>query len=139
MLRVEGRIANHDREFEGAIEINTETGLIEQVGPRTGNSDLDLRGQIIFPGFGDLHIHAREDASQSQVYQENFATVSAAAIHGGVTHVADMPNNPVAPVDDASYAQIFSFHPCFPFDFVCFCFGLFPFLYFLVLCFTLVR
>ena len=36
MLRVEGRIANHDREFEGAIEINTKTGLIEQVGPATG-------------------------------------------------------------------------------------------------------
>jgi dihydroorotase len=105
MLRVEGRIANHDREFEGAIEINTETGLIEKVGPATGNSDLDLRGQIILPGFGDLHIHAREDASQSQVYIEDFATVSAAAIHGGVTHVADMPNNPVAPVDDAKYAE----------------------------------
>jgi len=105
MLRVEGRIANHDREFDGAIEINTETGLIEHVGPRTGKSDLDLSGQIIFPGFGDLHIHAREDASRSQVYQEDFATVSAAAIHGGVTHVADMPNNLQAPVDDAKYAE----------------------------------
>jgi dihydroorotase len=105
MLRVEGRIANHDREFEGAIEINTESGLIEQVGAASGKSDLDLRGQIIFPGFGDLHIHAREDASQSQVYQEDFATISAAAIHGGVTHVADMPNNPVAPVDNARYAE----------------------------------
>lgn len=105
LLRVEGRIANHDREFEGAIEINTVTGLIENVGPRTGNSDLDLDGQIIFPGFGDLHIHAREDASQSQTYKENFATISAASIHGGVTHVADMPNNPRAPVDDESYAE----------------------------------
>jgi len=105
MLRVEGKIVNHDREFEGAIEINTETGLIERVGPKTGKSDLDLHGQIIFPGFGDLHIHAREDASQSQVYQEDFATVSAAAIHGGVTHVADMPNNPQAPVDDARYVE----------------------------------
>jgi dihydroorotase len=105
MLRLEGRIANHDREFEGAIEINTETGLIEHVGPRTGRSDLDLDGQIIFPGFGDLHIHAREDVSQSQVYKEDFATISAASIHGGVTHVADMPNNPVAPVDDARYAE----------------------------------
>jgi dihydroorotase len=104
-LRVEGRIANHDSEFEGAIEINTQTGLIEHVGPKTGNSDLDLDGQTIFPGFGDLHIHAREDASQLQVYQEDFATVSSASIHGGVTHVADMPNNPRAPVDDASYAE----------------------------------
>ncbi len=105
MLRLEGRVANHDGEFEAAIEINTQTGLIEHVGPPTGRSDLDLRGQIIFPGFGDIHIHAREDASQSQVYKEDFATVSAAAIHGGVTQVADMPNNPVAPVDEQRYAE----------------------------------
>jgi dihydroorotase len=105
MLRLEGIIANHDREFEGAVEINTETGLIEHVGPRTGKSDLDLGGQIIFPGFGDLHIHAREDVSKSQIYKEDFATVSAAAIHGGVTHVADMPNNLIAPVDDERYVE----------------------------------
>jgi dihydroorotase len=105
MLRLEGRIVNHDREFEGAIEVNTETGLIEHVGPVTGRSDLDLKGQMIFPGFGDLHIHAREDVSGSQAYKEDFATISAASIHGGVTHVADMPNNPVAPVDDARYAE----------------------------------
>ena len=105
MLRLEGRFANHGGEFDAAIEINTETGLIESVGPTAGRSDLDLRGQIVFPGFGDIHIHAREDASQTQVYKEDFASVSAAAIHGGVTQVADMPNNPVAPVDEQRYAQ----------------------------------
>jgi dihydroorotase len=104
MLRLEGRIANHNAEFDGAVEIDTDTGLIVHVGPKLGRSDLDLEGQIIFPGFGDLHIHARDDVSKSQVYKEDFSTVSAAAIHGGVTHVADMPNNPVAPVDDARYA-----------------------------------
>ena len=104
MLRVEGRIANHDREFDGAIEINTDTGLIESVGPCTGQSDIDLSGCIIFPGFGDIHIHAREDAGGSQTYKEDFTTISAAAIHGGVVQVADMPNNPVAPIDDASYS-----------------------------------
>src|ERR1700761_5068403 len=98
MLRLEGLIANHDRVFEGAVEINSETGLIERVGERTGKSDLDLSGQIIFPGFGDIHIHARDDVSKSQIYKEDFETVSAASIHGGVTQVADMPNNPVAPV-----------------------------------------
>src|SRR5205807_10145496 len=38
-----------------------------------------------------------------QNYKETFATAAAAALHGGVVHVADMPNNPIAPVDDASY------------------------------------
>jgi dihydroorotase len=104
MLRVEGRIANHDREFDGAIEIDTDTGLIQSIGPCTGQSDLDLSGCIIFPGFGDIHIHAREDAGGSQTYKEDFTTISAAAIHGGVVQVADMPNNPVAPIDDGSYS-----------------------------------
>jgi dihydroorotase len=103
MLRLEGRIANHDGVFDGAIEIDTKTGLITNVGPKTGASDLDLGDAILFPGFGDLHIHARDDVSQTQVYKEDFATISAASIHGGVTHVADMPNNPFAPVDDARY------------------------------------
>jgi dihydroorotase len=102
-LRVEGHIVNHDCEFEGAVEVDTETGLITHVGAACGKSDLDLHGCILFPGFGDLHIHAREDVSGEQNYKEDFATISAAAIHGGVTHVADMPNNPIAPVDDAKY------------------------------------
>jgi dihydroorotase len=104
MLRVEGRIANHDGEFDGAIEIDTATGLISSVGSVEGRSDLDTNGCIIFPGFGDLHVHAREDVSGRETYKESFATATAAALHGGLTHFADMPNNPVAPVDDASYA-----------------------------------
>jgi dihydroorotase len=104
MLRVEGTIANHDHVFEGAIEIDTSTGLIVHVGEKTGKSDIDTSGAIIFPGFGDIHIHAREDVSGLQSYKEDFATASDAALHGGVTHVADMPNNPIAPVDDERYA-----------------------------------
>src|SRR6201992_2810265 len=92
MLRVEGRIVNHDAEFDGAVEINTETGLIEHIGPKEGRSDVDAGGCLIFPGFGDIHIHAREDASGTQVYKEDFATTSDAAIHGGEAHVADMPD-----------------------------------------------
>jgi len=104
MLRVEGRIANEDAEFDGAVEIDQGTGLIARVGPREGRSDLDTDGCVIFAGFGDLHVHAREDVSGREMYKEDFASASAAAIHGGVTHFADMPNNPVAPIDDASYA-----------------------------------
>jgi dihydroorotase len=105
ILRLEGRLANHDREFDGAVEIDTSTGLITRVGPVMGVSDLDLRGCIVFPGFGDIHIHAREDASGLQCYKEDFVSASASAVQGGVTHVADMPNNPVAPVDDARYVE----------------------------------
>ncbi len=103
VLRVEGTLVNHDWVTEGALEIDLASGLITATGPKTGHSDLDTTGCLIFPGFGDVHIHAREDVSGTQNYKEDFASASAAAVHGGVTHVADMPNNPTAPVDDARY------------------------------------
>jgi dihydroorotase len=104
-LHIEGRIANHNGEFDGAVEIDTATGLIVTVGPKTGKSDVDTTGCLIFPGFGDIHIHAREDAGGTQSYKEDFKTAGEAAVQGGVVQVADMPNNPVAPVDDERYAQ----------------------------------
>jgi dihydroorotase len=102
-LSIEGKIINHDGEAQGRVEINTETGLIEKVGLTTGTADIVLKDELIFPGFGDIHVHAREDVSGKQNYKEDFATASAAAINGGVTHFADMPNNPVAPIDDEKY------------------------------------
>lgn len=103
-LRLEGTLVNYDRVFEGAVEIDLATGLIAEIGPATGRSDVDCSGCLIFPGFGDIHIHAREDVSGAQSYKEDFRTASAAAVHGGVVQVVDMPNNPVAPVDDVRYA-----------------------------------
>lgn len=103
MLRIEGTIVNHDRVFHGAVEIDEATGLITSVGEATGRSDLDTTGCLIFPGFGDVHIHAREDSSGLESYKEDFTTVGQASLQGGVTHVADMPNNRIAPVDDARY------------------------------------
>src|SRR5690606_10273907 len=49
------------------------------------------------------HIHAREDVSGKNNYKETFVTASSAAINGGVVHCCDMPNNPIAPIDDATY------------------------------------
>jgi dihydroorotase len=53
---------------------------------------------------GDIHIHARDDVSEKETYKEDFCSAARAAMHGGVVHVADMPNNPSAPIDDASYS-----------------------------------
>lgn len=102
---IEGILINHDEQFEGRIEINTETHLIEKVGKPQGNADLKAGDSLIFPGFVDLHVHAREDISNTQSYKENFLTMSKAALHGGVVCVGDMPNNLVAPVNDARYHE----------------------------------
>src|SRR3989344_442792 len=99
---IEGKIINFDSESYGQILINEQSGLIEKVGENLGSADLKTSG-LIFPGFIDLHVHAREDVSGRQNYKEDFRSMSEAAINGGVVAVADMPNNLVPPVDDNSY------------------------------------
>jgi dihydroorotase len=100
---VEGILADVDGVRPGQVCI--EDGVIAAVGPGLGKPD-HVFGEncLIFAGMGDIHIHARQDVTGRDDYKETFATASAAALHGGVVHVADMPNNPAAPVDDASYA-----------------------------------
>eukprot|EP01097_Dermamoeba_algensis_P010232 TRINITY_DN7470_c0_g1_i1.p1 TRINITY_DN7470_c0_g1~~TRINITY_DN7470_c0_g1_i1.p1 ORF type:complete len:487 (-),score=133.52 TRINITY_DN7470_c0_g1_i1:143-1390(-) len=43
---------------------------------------------------GDIHIHAREDETGKQVYKEDYTTVNASALNGGVGFVGAMPNTP---------------------------------------------
>ena len=100
---VEGLLADVDGVRHGQVAI--ENGVIAAVGPRLGRADhVFPESCLVFAGMGDIHIHAREDITGRECHKETFATASAAALHGGVVHVADMPNNPAAPVDDASYA-----------------------------------
>jgi dihydroorotase len=99
MLSIEGNILYK----RGRIEIDEATGLITKVGVPTGEADIVLKEEIIFPGFIDLHVHAREDVGHTQDYKEDFITLGEAAINGGVVAVADMPNNKIPPIDDASY------------------------------------
>lgn len=100
---VEGLLADIDGVRHGQVVI--EQGLIQAVGSGLGRADRVFGDDcLIFAGMGDIHIHAREDVTQRECHKETFATAAAAALHGGVVHVADMPNNPAAPVTDASYA-----------------------------------
>jgi dihydroorotase len=100
---VEGMLADIDGVRFGQVRI--EDGTIVAVGAGLGTpTHVFPEGCLIFAGMGDVHIHAREDVTGREKHKETFATAAAAALHGGVIHVADMPNNPAAPIDDASYA-----------------------------------
>lgn len=107
MLSIEGIIVSTEKEFRGRIEIDQESGLITKVGEPTGKADIVLSDEYIFPGFIDLHVHAREDRSHTQDYKEDFKTAGAAAINGGVVAFLEMPNNPIPPVDDKTYEEKF--------------------------------
>lgn len=95
---VGGMIATHDKKpFRGVIEVDTASGLITKVSKAKKGTKAEYvfgDGCLIFPGFGDLHIHAREDETRKQNYKEDYTTATAAALHGGVVHVSAMPNTP---------------------------------------------
>ena len=62
---IEGRFCNHDGEFTGQVKVN-DKGVIEDIGQNLGTADFNFdESFMIFPGMGDIHIHAREDVSVS--------------------------------------------------------------------------
>jgi dihydroorotase len=84
--------------WEGPAEILIKGDRIEAVSLSLGPVEvpvLDLKGKIILPGLVDIHVHLREPGEEGK---ETIATGCAAAVAGGFTAVACMPNtNP--PVD----------------------------------------
>ena len=110
-MKIYGKIANHDEElFYGQITTNPKTGLIESVKKTKFAHDSDIvftENNIIFPGMGDLHVHAREDQTQNQTHKEDYRTAANAALNGGITFMATMPNtpHPLTTDDDLSWHQ----------------------------------
>jgi dihydroorotase len=102
MFSIEGNIINIDGQARKRVEIGDD-GIISAVLGPTGKADVVLADELIFPGFIDVHVHARECADHSWDYKEDFTTAGWAAINGGVVAFADMPNNPVPPMDLKSY------------------------------------
>lgn len=104
MLSIEGIIVNNEGEARKRIEIDTASGRISKISEPTGSADIVLGNELIFPGFIDIHVHAREDSTHREDYKEDFVTAGEAAIHGGVVAFGNMPNSPKPPKDDESYA-----------------------------------
>lgn len=110
LITIQGCIVRHDETpFWGIITIDLRTGLIRNV---TRGSTLDQcdytygPDHLIFAGFGDVHIHAREDNTGGQNYKGTYQTEANAALNGGVTHISAMPNTP----DPVVGGQQFTWH-----------------------------
>lgn len=71
-----------------------EKGKIARIGKDlTAPNVIDAAGKLIFPGLIDMHVHLREPGFE---YKEDIASGCRAAVKGGFTQVACMPNtNPV--------------------------------------------
>ena len=100
---IAGRLVSSNGVRSGQVRF--EGGRIVDVGADLGTPDEVFDDDcLVFAGMGDVHIHARDDTSGLERHKETFINAGQAAIAGGVVHVADMPNNPDAPIDDASFA-----------------------------------
>ncbi|MDE2506434.1 MAG: dihydroorotase [Planctomycetota bacterium] len=86
-----GRIIDPSRNLDGVGDLWIGRGRILNVGEGYDDPEviLDARGLIVCPGLIDCHVHLREPGNEED---ETIATGAAAALVGGVTSVACMPN-----------------------------------------------
>jgi dihydroorotase len=92
-----GRLVDPANGIDGVRDILIDGERIARVGadlPVDGATVVEIpAGLVLCPGFIDMHVHLREPG---QEHKETVATGTAAAVAGGFTAVACMPNtNPV--------------------------------------------
>ena len=73
------------------ILVDTESGKILAMGTdiASGDETILLHGEILLPGFIDMHVHLREPGFE---HKETIQTGARAAAKGGFTQIACMPN-----------------------------------------------
>ena len=87
-----GRVLSPEDNLDGELDILVEDGVIRRIGPgltERADETLDARGQVVAPGFVDIHVHLREPGGE---ISETLETGLAAAVAGGFTAVCPMPN-----------------------------------------------
>jgi len=102
LLLTGARIIDPAQKIDGISDILLEGGKITKIGadllqPENSRDAeiIELAGMIVTPGLIDMHTHLREPG---QEYKETIATGTRAAVAGGFTSIACMPNTD--PVND---------------------------------------
>jgi dihydroorotase len=85
-----------------SLDVRIVDGAIEAVGPqlpRGSLPELDAGGLTAIPGLVDVHVHFRDPGL---AHKEGWEHGSAGALHGGVTSVVEVQNNPPLSVSRAA-------------------------------------
>lgn len=103
-----GRVVDPAQHLDGVRDVRIRDGRIAEIGEHlsveAGECDVfDATGAVVAPGFIDMHVHLREPG---QTHKETIATGSAAAVAGGFTAVACMPNTEPALDSPALIAEV---------------------------------
>jgi len=97
-----GRLVSPEDGLDADLDILIEDGIVRAIGPHLSapvDETVEAQGQIVSPGFVDLHVHLREPGGE---ISETLETGLAAAVAGGFTSVCPMPNT--QPVNDSPVA-----------------------------------
>src|SRR5438093_12435325 len=99
-----GRVIDPSQNLDRVADLWLEDGRVLGVGPQPGRAadrTLDAAGKIVSPGCIDMHVHLPAPGREED---ETIATGTAAAVAGGVTSVACMPNTEPA-LDSQAQAE----------------------------------
>jgi dihydroorotase len=86
-----GRVIDPANKIDDILDILISDGKIEKIGKNLTDKaePVDAKGMIVAPGLVDMHTHLREPGREDE---ETVLTGTLAAIQGGFTSVACMPN-----------------------------------------------
>lgn len=102
-----GRVLSPEDGLDGELDVRIEDGVIREIAPNlqgAADETLEARGNVVAPGFVDIHVHFREPGGE---ISETLETGLAAAVAGGFTAVCTMPNTkPVIDRPELVRAQI---------------------------------
>ncbi|MBU1037549.1 MAG: dihydroorotase [Candidatus Omnitrophica bacterium] len=87
-----GRVIDPANKIDGLFDILISDGKIEKVGVSLDekcDKTIDAKDKIIIPGLVDMHTHLREPGREDK---ETVASGTRAAVRGGYTMIACMPN-----------------------------------------------
>ncbi|MFT3684596.1 MAG: dihydroorotase [Phycisphaerales bacterium] len=93
LLIVGGRVLDPSSGLDKAADVAIEGGVVKAIGPKLDRPKdariVDAEGCLVTPGLIDPHVHLREPGNERA---ETLASGTRAAVEGGFTTVACMPN-----------------------------------------------
>lgn len=100
-----GRVIDPSQGIDDTLDVVVVDGKVKEIGKGlsapAGSETIDASGKYVVPGLIDMHVHLRDPGLE---YKEDIISGTRAAVAGGFTSVACMPNSKPA-IDNKAVAS----------------------------------